>query len=150
MLYLEYHELLKKYKNAEKSYYSALDKKSRLLYLVEPHAVQIKEVVNHLSGLNPDYNYIQYTSQIEEVDKLINETRNNKDVLIYELNKKELVLKNSQDIYDKIYYFKYIRGKRVNEFYRLTNYSKRQVYNYINEIKKNLYKNETLHKIAQK
>ena len=139
-MYLEYHELLKKLKDAEKTYYNALDKKSRLLYLVEPHAVQIKEVVNHLSNLNMDYNYIQYTSQIEEIDKLINETRNNKDVLNYELNKKEILLKNSQDIYDKIYYFKYIRGKRVNEFYRLINYSKRQIYRFIDEINKSLYK----------
>lgn len=150
MLYLEYHELLKKYKDAEKIYYNALDKKSSLLYLVEPHAVKAKEIINSLSMTNPDEKIIMYVSQIEEVDKLINETRNNKDALNYELNKKEILLKNSQNIYDKIYYFKYIRGKRVNEFYRLTNYSKRQVYNYINEIKKNLYENETLHKIAQK
>ena len=150
MLYLEYHELLKKYKNAEKIYYNALDKKSSLLYLVEPHAIQAKEIINSLSMTNPDEKIIMYVSQIEEVDKLINESRNNKDALNYELNKKEILLKNSQNIYDNIYYFKYIRGKKVNEFYRLLNYSKRQVYNYIKEIKNNLYENETLHKIAQK
>ena len=104
MLYLEYHELLKKYKNAEKIYYNALDKKSSLLYLVEPHAVQTKEIINSLSMTNPDEKIIMYVSQIEEVDKLINETRNNKDALNYELNKKEILLKNSQNIYDKIYY----------------------------------------------
>lgn len=140
MLYLEYHELLKKYKNAEKIYYNALDKKSSLLYLVEPHAVQTKEIINSLSMTNPDEKIIMYVSQIEEVDKLINETRNNKDALNYELNKKEILLKNSQNIYDKIYYFKYIRGKRVNEFYRLINYSKRQIYRFIDEINKSLYK----------
>lgn len=140
MLYLEYHELLKKYKNAEKIYYNALDKKSSLLYLVEPHAVQAKEIINSLSMTNPDEKIIMYVSQIEEIDKLINETRNNKDALNYELNKKEILLKNSQNIYDKIYYFKYIRGKRVNEFYRLINYSKRQIYRFIDEINKSLYK----------
>lgn len=140
MLYLEYHELLKKYKNAEKIYYNALDKKSSLLYLVEPHAVQAKEIINSLSMTNPDEKIIMYVSQIEEVDKLINETRNNKDALNYELNKKEILLKNSQNIYDKIYYFKYIRGKRVNDFYRLINYSKRQIYRFIDEINKSLYK----------
>ena len=150
MIYLEYHELLKKYKNAEKIYYNALDKKSSLLYLVEPHAIQAKEIINSLSMTNQKEKIIMYVSQIEEVDKLINESRNNKDALNYELNKKEILLKNSQNIYDKIYYFKYIRGKRVNEFYRLLNYSKRQVYNYIKEIKNNLYENETLHKIAKK
>ena len=140
MLYLEYHELLKKYKNAEKIYYNALDKKSSLLYLVEPHAVQAKEIINSLSMTNPDEKIIMYVSQIEEVDKLINETRNNKDALNYELNKKEILLKNSQNIYDKIYYFKYIRGKRVNDFYRLINYSKRQNSIFIDEINKSLYK----------
>lgn len=140
MLYLEYHELLKKYKNAEKIYYNALDKKSSLLYLVEPHAVQAKEIINSLSMTNPDEKIIMYVSQIEEIDKLINETRNNKDALNYELNKKEILLKNSQNIYDKIYYFKYIRGKRVNDFYRLINYSKRQIYRFIDEINKSLYK----------
>lgn len=140
MLYLEYHELAKKYKNAEKRYYESLDQKSNLLSLVEPGAIKVKEVISHSSRVNLDDKYITYIVKNEDLDKIINETRNNKDVLKYELTKKEILLKNSQNIYDRIYYFKYIKNKKVNEFYKLINYSKRQIYRFIDEIKENIYK----------
>lgn len=141
MLYLEYHELSKKYKNAEKRYYESLDQKSNLLSLVEPGTIKVKEVISHSSRVNLDDKYITYILKNENLDKIINETRNNKDVLKYELTKKEILLKNSQNIYDRIYYFKYIKNKKVNEFYKLINYSKRQIYRFIDEIKENIYKN---------
>ena len=101
----------------------------------------MKEVISHSSRVNLDDKYITYIVKNEDLDKIINETRNNKDVLKYELTKKEILLKNSQNIYDRIYYFKYIKNKKVNEFYKLINYSKRQIYRFIDEIKENIYKN---------
>ena len=146
MIYEEYHDLLRKFKSAESSYYKALDKKSRLLYSIEPHSTQVKELIVDYSYDNPDAAIIDYTAEIDEVNNLINTTRNNKDVLDYELRKKEKELRNSHNIYDRVYVYKWLGRKRVREYYRLLNYSRRQIYNFINEIKENLYSKE---KIAQ-
>lgn len=139
-MYIEYHQLLKKYKDAENNYYSALDKKAKLLYSVTPHGTEVKEIVNHISNTSPDANFINYSSEIEEVDKLINSSRNTRDVLEYELNKKEKELKESSDVKDRIYYYKWIRRLSPYKFYKIIGYSIRQTYNFIKEIKENLYK----------
>lgn len=144
MIYVEYHDLLKKYKQAEKSYYKALDKKSKLLYGVEPHATQFKEIMVDYSYNSPDEGFINYSSEIEEVNDLINETRNNKDVLEYELKKKEKELRYSHNIYDRIYVYQWLERKRVNYYYKLLNYSKRQIYRFIDEIKLNIYPEEKM------
>ena len=67
-------------------------------------------------------------------------------MLLYELKLKEDKLKGSIDIYDRIYVYKWIEHRRVKNYYKLLNYSRRQVYNLINEMKEKLYSNE---KIAQ-
>ena len=86
-MYLEYHELLKKLKNAERNYNEALEKKSQLILAVMPGAVKVKEVMT-ISNTSPDGKLIDYTSEIDEVDKLINQSRNTRDMLNYELKKK--------------------------------------------------------------
>lgn len=138
-MYLEYHELLKKLKNAERNYNEALEKKSELILSVMPGAVKPKEVMVTINT-SPDTNLINYTSEIDEVDKLINQSRNTRDMLNYELKKKLIKMKEEGDVYDKIYIYRWIEHKSVYKFYRLVGYSIRQIYNYIKEMKKNLYK----------
>lgn len=138
-MYLEYHELLKKLKNAERNYNEALEKRSQLLLAVMPGAVKAKEVMT-ISNTSPDGKLIDYTSEIDEVDKLINQSRNTRDMLNYELKKKLIKMKEEGDAYDKIYIYRWIEHKSVYKFYRLVGYSIRQIYNYIKEMKKILYK----------
>lgn len=138
-MYLEYHELLKKLKNAERNYNEALEKKSQLLLAVMPGAIKPKEVMI-ISNTSPDANLINYASEIDEVDKLINQSRNTRDMLNYELKKKLIKMREEGDVYDKIYIYRWIEHKSVYKFYRLVGYSIRQIYNYIKEMKKNLYK----------
>lgn len=139
-MYLEYHELLKKFKKAEKNYNEALEKKSELILSVMPGAVKPKEVIT-TSNTSPDTNLIDYTSEIDEVDRLINQSRNTRDMLNYELKKKLIKMREEGDVYDKIYIYRWIEHRSVYKFYRLVGYSVRQIYNYIEEMKKNLYKN---------
>lgn len=139
-MYIEYHNLLKKYKNAESDYYDALDKKSKLLYIVTPHGTEAKPIINHLTNLSPDEKFNRYTREIEEIDLLINSTRNNKDVLEYELKKKEIELRKSNEVHDRVYVFKWLEHKKVREFYKLINYSMPQTYRFIEEIKEKIYK----------
>lgn len=139
-MYIEYHELLKKYKKAEKDYYDALEEKSKLILAVMPKASQAKEVMTSGGNTSSDSNLVNYASKIDEVDKLINQSRNTRDMLNYELKKKEREMRTNGDVYDKIYVYKWIDRKSVYKFYRLTGYSRPQVYRFISEMKEKLYK----------
>ena len=70
-------------------------------------------------------------------------------MLAYELKKMESAMRETGDVYDKIYIYRWIEHKSVYKFYRLLGYSKSQVYNYIDEMKKKIYKNVSLDKIGQ-
>lgn len=147
-MYLEYHELLKKLKNAERNYNEALEKKSQLLLAVMPGAVKVKEVMT-ISNTSPDGKLIDYTSEIDEVDKLINQSRNTRDMLNYELKKKLIKMREEGDVYDKIYIYRWIEHRSVYKFHKLVGYSKSQVYDYISKMKEKLYKNKSSDKIGQ-
>ena len=140
-MYIEYNELLKKYKIAERNYNEALEEKSKLILAVLPKATQAKEIM--VSGSHPssDLKLLDYTSEIDEVDKLINQSRNTRDMLNYELKKKLIKMKEEGDVYDKIYIYRWIEHRSVYKFYRLVGYSRPQVYRFISEMKENLYKN---------
>ena len=139
-MYLEYNELLKQFKKAERNYNEALEKRSELILSVMPGAIKAKEVMT-TSNTSPDTNLINYTSEIDEVDKLINQSRNTRDMLNYELKKKLIKMKEEGNVYDKIYIYRWVEHKSVYKFYRLVGYSRPQVYRFISEMKENLYKN---------
>lgn len=139
MLYLEYRDLRKRFREVETDYYNALTEGSKLLCSVSPRSVQAKEVVNHTSNTSPDDAFVNYTSEIDKIDELINKTRDDKDMLEYELKKKEAEMKNSKDVHDRIYVYKWIEHKSVYKFCKLMGYSKSQVYRYIDEIEEKIY-----------
>ena len=148
-MYLEYHELLKKYKEAKAEFYEALEKGSKIALAVMPKSSQIKEVVVMGGNSSSDDKLINYAENRAKLDDIINRSRNDMNILDYHLKKMALEMKDSGDIYDRIYYYKWIEHMSVYKFYRLIGYSKSQVYNIIKEIKRNLYKNERLDKIGQ-
>lgn len=139
-MYLEYHELLKKYKDAERRYNESLEERSKLILAVMPKATHAKEIMTSGGSTSSDTNLIRYSSEIDEVDKLINQSRNTRDMLNYELKKLERQLKDSPDVKDRIYYYKWIKRLSPYKFYRQLGYTVRQIYRYIGEMKENLYK----------
>lgn len=138
-MYLEYNELLKKYKVAERNYNETLEEKSKLILAVLPKATQAKEIMVSGTHPSPDTDLINYASKIDDVDKLINQSRNTRDMLNYELKKKLNQMRESEDVYDKIYIYRWIEHKSVYKFYKLVGYSRPQVYRFITEMKEKLY-----------
>ena len=130
-MYIEYHELLKKCKEAERNYNEALEKKSKLILAVLPGSSKPKEVMVSGGHASSDLKLINYTSEIDQVDNLINQSRNTRDMLNYELKKKLIKMREEGDIYDKIYIYRWIEHKSVYKFHKLVGYSKTQVYDYI-------------------
>jgi len=139
-MYLEYHELLKKYKEAERRYNESLEERSKIILAVLPKASQFKEVVSFGGNTSPDTKLLAYSSEIDEVDKLINQSRNTRDMLNYELKKMESKMRISSDAHDRIYCYKWIDHKSPYKFNKLIGYSIRQTYYLIEEIKRELYR----------
>lgn len=148
-MYEDYHLLYKKHRDAERRYNEALEEKSKLILAVMPKATEYKEVMSQGGHSSPDTHILDYTERIGGVDALINQSRNTRDMLAYELKKMESAMRETGDVYDKIYIYRWIEHKSVYKFYRLLGYSKSQVYNYIDEMKKKIYKNVSLDKIGQ-
>lgn len=139
-MYLEYHELLKKYKEASQEFYNALEEGSKIATAVMLKSSQFKEVVVSESNSSSDVKLINYVEKRAELDDLINKTRNDMNILDYYLKKMALEMEKSDDVCDRIYYYKWIKHKSVYKFSKLIGYTPRQIYRYIKEMKEKLYK----------
>lgn len=148
-MYLEYHELLKKYKDASRRYNESLEERSKLILSVLPKATKAKQIMITGGNTSSDSNLIDYASEIDEIDRLINQSRNTRDMLNYELKKKEKEMRENGDVYDKIYVFKWIEGRKPRHFNKLIGFSLSRTYDYIAEMKEKLYKNTKSEKIGK-
>lgn len=132
-LFIEHYKLNEEYKEAKKEFEKALEKKSQLLYSVVPKSANFE---NELVKGSSSNKFLNYTIKMEEIDKEINVRRNLRDVLEYRLKLKEIELNNSSNILDKIYLLKYVKNMKVRYIAIKTNYSKRRIYDFINDIRK--------------
>ena len=132
-LFVEHYHLNEEYKEAKKEFEKALAKKSQLLYSVVPKSANFE---NELVKGSSSNKFLNYTIKMEEIDKEINVRRNLRDVLEYRLKLKEIELNNSSNILDKIYLLKYVKNMKVRYIAIKTKYSKRRIYDFINDIRK--------------
>lgn len=138
-LFVEHYRLNEEYKEAKKEFEKALAKKSQLLYSVVPKSANFE---NELVKGSSSNKFLNYTIKMEEIDKEINVRRNLRDVLEYRLKLKEIELKKSDELADKIYILKYIEHLKVKYISIKVNYSKAQTYRILDEILTKI-KNET-------
>ena len=138
-LFVEHYHLNEEYKEAKKEFEKALAKKSQLLYSVVPKSANFE---NELVKGSSSNKFLNYTIKMEEIDKEINVRRNLRDVLEYRLKLKEIELKKSDELADKIYILKYIEHLKVKYISIKVNYSKAQTYRILDEILTKI-KNET-------
>ena len=138
-LFIEHYKLNEEYKKAKKEFEKALAKKSQLLYSVVPKSANFE---NELVKGSSSNKFLNYTIKMEEIDKEINVRRNLRDVLEYRLKLKEIELKKSDELADKIYILKYIEHLKVKYISIKVNYSKAQTYRILDEILTKI-KNET-------
>lgn len=137
-LFLEYHEILKQYKEANKNYQNALDKKAELFYNTQPGAVKVKDIVHHISPTSDKY--LNYSADLQIIESELENARNILGVRELQLKLKEKELRESKEIKDIIYLMYYIEKRKVKHICYKTNYGKSRVYKLIDEIKKILKK----------
>lgn len=134
-LFVEHYRLNEEYKEAKKEFDKALEKKSQLLYSVVPKSANFE---NELVKCSSSNKFLNYTIKMEEIDKEINVRRNLRDVLAYRLKLKEIELKKSDNILDKVYYLKIVERMKVKYISIKINYSKEQTYRFLKKIAEDL------------
>ena len=134
-LFIEHYKLNEEYKEAKKEFDKALEKKSQLLYSVVPKSANFE---NELVKGSSSNKFLNYTIKMEEIDKEINVRRNLRDVLAYKLKLKEIELKKSDNILDKVYYLKIVERMKVKYISIKINYSKEQTYRFLKKIAEDL------------
>ena len=134
-LFVEHYRLNEEYKEAKKEFDKALEKKSQLLYSIVPKSANFE---NELVKGSSSNKFLNYTIKMEEIDKEINVRRNLRDVLAYRLKLKEIELKKSDNILNKVYYFKIVERMKVKYISIKINYSKEQTYRFLKKIAEDL------------
>lgn len=138
MLYVTYEQFKAKYYETQKQYNEILNEKEQLFLKTQPKAIKFdKEKITGGVSTNTFDEYLiekekkQIDERLEEV-KIILEDRKN----LLELKREEL--KASNNIQDKIYYYRYIDKMRVEKIGRLVGYGEAQVYRILRSIKNNV------------
>lgn len=135
-LYEEYHKLLKEYKELDKNYDKILEKKARAILNTQPGAVDTSK--DNVSGGKKKNPIEVFVEELEKIEPELNKARNDRDLKGYFLKKKELELRESKEVNDRLYVMYYLDNMKVKHIAIKINYSKEQTYRYIREIEEKI------------
>ena len=133
MVYLEYEACKTKFRDCQRIFNNLLLEKERLFTATLPGAIRYDKDRVQAAGSNAIENYV---ARIDEagLNERLNETRQLLKDFEYSLKLKEIELRNSPDIIDKVYVSKFIDGYSVKYTAKRINYSQRQTYRIYNQI----------------
>lgn len=136
-VYLEYESYKQKLYAAQKNFDEILKRKEELFDMTQPSSPGMGERV---SGGEPRNKFDSYliTKEEENLDELLEEARGILEDRVILLESKREELKFSNNLYDKVYYYRYIENYRVNRISKLTNYSESQIFRILNKIKRQI------------
>lgn len=138
-LYCEYHKIYQKFKQASRKYDKILEDKAMLYFNTQPKATNLtKEIV---SGGRTTNKFMELVEKLEKLDIELQQARNERDLKNYLLKKKELEIRESKEILDKIYVYRYIEKKKVKHIARDLIYSYQRIYQLLDEINEKIRKN---------
>lgn len=135
-LFVEYELLKRECKAAKRDYDKALEKKAEYYYSVLPGASDTSKELIKTECTNDKF--LNYTIKIQEIDSEIEVRKNLYGNLSYRLKLKEIELRNSKELLDRIYTYRYLDRYKVNKIARLVEYSREQTYRKIREIDKKI------------
>lgn len=144
-LYLEHRRYFIQCQIAEKAVKRIVDEREEILSRVEPKS-SLSNHEREFMKSNPPTSG-QYTNKVEEYvieleqKKIKERLAEAKEILAERkdlLTQKEAELRKSKDIYNVIYTLKWVDGVKADAIVRKTGYSRSQVYNIIDQIKRSL------------
>ena len=136
-IYLEYEIQKQKLYAAQKKFDKILKRKEELFDMTQPSSPGMGEKV---SGGEPRNKFDSYLIRKEEenLDALLKEAREILEDRKILLESKREELKASNNLYDKIYYYRYIENYRINRISKTVGYSEAQTYRILSKIKRQI------------
>ena len=126
MIYEEYEAIRSKIRKIEKELFDLINKRDDLFDLTQPKSSKFdKEIVD---GKNPTNLMEQYVIQKEYLNEKINQLNQTLDDRYQILRRKRDELRQSKNIYDRIYVYYCIERLSIVKISYLTNYSQSQIY----------------------
>lgn len=133
MIYEEYEAIWSKIRSIEKKLFEYIDKRNELFDKTQPKSSKFDKVL--VDGKNPTNMMENYVIEKEYLGEKINQLNITLDDLYQVLKRKRDELKQSKNIYDRIYYYKIIERLNMYKISILVGYSKEQTYRYFKKIK---------------
>ena len=137
MLYIEYEEDKAKYRETQKLYGEIVTEWEEIFVKTQPKAVQYDR--DKVSGGIPPNKFDEYIA--EKAKKRIDERLAEVKRLLSDrerlLKQKEMEMRESKDVRDKIYCFRYLDYMRIHRIAKAVNYSEAQIYRILREINEN-------------
>lgn len=140
MIYKEYEEYRTKYYEAQKTYDAVLNEKEILFLRTQPSAIVFdKEIVSGGTPSNAFDTYLiakekkQIDARLEEAKSILEDREK-----LLEIKEKELKLSNN--IYDKIYYYRCLENRTPTQISFLIPCDRTTVYRYMKDIERDLKK----------
>ena len=139
-LYIEYETFKRKYYEAQQNFDAILSEQEKMFSRTQPKSTDFsKEPVN---GGTPSNSFEEY--MIEKEKKQIDERLSEAKLILNDRGKlvqlKLDELRESKNLYDKIYVSWYIDKIKVYHISKNVNYSERQVYRMLKDIKREINK----------
>lgn len=138
MIYLEYERLKTKYNEAYNAYDEIIAEKERLFEMTQPHGIRYDgERVSGGGNKNPFDEYLIAKEQ-SRIDERLEEARAILEDRKLILDAKKRDLRESKDVYDKIYRLKFIERWKIYRIATFVSYSEPQIYRIIKAIKRRI------------
>lgn len=126
MIYEEYEAIWSKIRKIEKELFDLINKRDELFDMTQPKSSKFdKEIVD---GKNPINTIEQYIIQKEYMSEKIAQLNQTLDDRYQILRRKRDELRQSKNIYDRIYVYYCIERLSIVKISYLTNYSQSQIY----------------------
>ena len=137
MIYEEYYKKYYDYRKNNKEKNDLENKKVQLIGLVDVKSSSTKN--GNYSNQKED-KFLFYTAELEETELKIYQKDKILEELKTQLKTKENELRESKDVLDKVYLYKYIDKLKYYQISKKIKYSKSRTYDFINEVDKNIEK----------
>ena len=129
----EYESIWSKIHKLEEELFNYIEKRNELFDKTQPKSANMDKIM--VDGKNPTNMMEQYVIQKEYLNEKINQLNTTLDDLYQVLKRKRDELKQSKNIYDRIYYYRIIERLSMYKIATLVGYSKEQTYRYFKKIK---------------
>lgn len=138
MIYIEYEAYKNRYYESQKKYHDILNEKEMLFAMTQPKTVKFDSEPVKGGVHNNIFDEYLILKEKKNIDQRLDEIKAILEDRERLLKLKEEELKNSNNIHDKVYKYRYLDKLKIYKICRLIGYSEPQVYRILKSIRNNI------------